>query len=135
MLVQILQPCRHDHESGSSGLAQNGLSQAGGPRFQRDRARQRAPLGQVVGPLAEQVLHHRRLGKTEALMKDHRHHLGRQLHHLHQETDFRALFCQPLAQHILALRVRNQVVQLGLVGRTQVIKVGRKFHEGRMLLK
>ena len=61
-------------------------------------------------------------------MEHHRHHLRAELNHLPQKTELAAFVGQALAQYIAALGVRAQVIQLGLVSRSKVVKKGRCTH-------
>ncbi|WP_192811282.1 hypothetical protein [Acidovorax oryzae] len=73
--------------------------------------------------------------EAEALVEGHRHHLGAEIDHPGQEGDLAALLGEALAQHVLALGILGEVIELGLVGRTQVMEERRGFHEESTFLK
>ena len=123
MLVQVFQPRRNRHEGAALRFAQHRLRQAVRPGFEGDGSGQAVPRGKVFWLLAQQVLQHLGLVEAKALVEDHGHHLGAQVDHLHQKTDFCALLLQALAQHIVAFGVLCQVIELGQIGRAQVVKV------------
>ena len=60
--------------------------------------------------MAEQMVHHGGQLETETFMKNHRHHLGAELHHLDQKTDLFAFVGQTLTQHVTTFRVKRQIV-------------------------
>ena len=128
VLLQVFQASSHGQKACALGLAQHRLRQVLRPRLQRHGVAQAVPVGQLIHGQAQQMLQRRRLGKAKASVEHHGHHFGGQFHHLHQKRHLVALFGQALAQHVVAFGVRHQIVQLGLVGRAQVIKIRRKFH-------
>ena len=128
MLVQIFEPTRHGHETCALGFTQHGLRQALGPGLKGHGVGNLLPVWQVVDRQTQHPLYGSGFGETKTVVKHHRHHFRRQFHHLHQKGDFVAFFGQPLAQHILAFGIRQQIVEFGLISRAQVMKVGGNFH-------
>ncbi len=94
------------------------------------------PCRQVVHPAPrQQRIERGRPVEAEALVEGHRHHLGAEIDHPGQEGDLAALLGEALAQHVLALGILGEVIELGLVGRTQVMEERRGFHEESTFLK
>src|SRR5450830_2077501 len=128
LAVHVFQTGGDGQKPVAQGLFAYDLDQVLRPRRRMNRIGQAVPVGEILRRQGQQMFHHRRRFERKALMQDHRHHLGTELHHLQQEFQLLASLCQPLAHHVTAFGVRPQVFQLSLVGRAQVAEKGRNIH-------
>ena len=125
----VMKPCGHRQKPLAAVCFQDHLGQFGSPRGKFDSAGKLAPGRKRIAVVCEQQVQRGRLSKDKAVVEDDRHHLGAELHHLNEKTDFLAFFIQALRQYVAPVRVKGQVVDLGAVGRAQVSKERGNAHK------
>ena len=133
MAVHEFQARRHGQQPFAIRLLQHRISQWLRPGLQRQRRAQCFPVGKRLGLGRQQLVHGFGAQKAKRLVEHHAHHLGAGRHHLNQKRQFLAALGQVLFQHMLAVGVKAQVMQLGLIGFTQVGEKRGGVHKGNSL--